>query len=134
MICFGHNHYFAYFRRIFLKIGFLTGLDYSKIEEQTRRIKDTEVKPENEWILYDDDRLSFVQDNWTGVLHSILEMKAYPTVLFYEKLESFEEDALYEPRREFGYVKLELSTLNRLAHQSELDSNDFMSSNMIAEQ
>ena len=36
MICFGHNHYFAFFRRIFIKIGFLNGLDYSKIEEQAR--------------------------------------------------------------------------------------------------
>jgi hypothetical protein len=42
-------------------------------------------------------------------------MGAYPTVLFYEKLSSFEEDALYEPKREFSYVKLELATLQRLA-------------------
>lgn len=117
MICFGHNHYFAFFRRIFIKIGFLPGLDYSRIEEQARQIKDTEVKPETEWILYDDDRLSFVQDNWTGVLHGCLENQGYPTVLFYEKLVSFEEDAVYEPRREFNYVKLELSTLYRLAQQ-----------------
>ena len=28
-----------------------------------------------------------------------------------------EEDALYEPRREFNYVKMELSTLQRMAQQ-----------------
>mmetsp|Transcript_13165 Transcript_13165/g.17891 ORF Transcript_13165/g.17891 Transcript_13165/m.17891 type:complete len:194 (+) Transcript_13165:388-969(+) len=33
MICFAGNHYFAFFRRIFIKIGYLTGLDYSRIEE-----------------------------------------------------------------------------------------------------
>lgn len=31
MICFGHNHYFAFFRRIFIKVGFLSGIDYSNI-------------------------------------------------------------------------------------------------------
>ena len=108
MICFGHNHYFAFFRRIFLKIGFLNGLDFSRVEEQAKQIKDTEINPDTEWILYNDDRLSFVQDNWTGVLQSCLEHQAYPTVLFYEKLVSFEEDALYEPRKEFSYVRLEL--------------------------
>lgn len=113
MICFGHNHYFAFFRRIFIKIGFLNGLDYSQIEQQAAQIQRTEVKPENEWILYDDDHLSFVQDNWTGVLHACLENGAYPTVLFYEKLVSFEEDAAYELSREFGYVKLELNALQK---------------------
>ena len=88
MICFGHNHYFAFFRRIFIKIGFLNGLDYSRIEEQAAQIKNTEVTSRTEWIQYDDDRLSFVDDNWTGVLHSCLENEAYPTVLFYEKLVS----------------------------------------------
>ena len=75
----------------------------------------TEVKPETEWMLYDDDHLSFVQNNWTGVLHSCLEQQAYPTVLFYEKLVSLEEDAPYAPRREFNYVQLELGALHRLA-------------------
>lgn len=43
MICFSGNHYFAFFRRIFIKIGFLTGLDYTRIEEQAREIKEGEV-------------------------------------------------------------------------------------------
>ena len=127
MICFGHNHYFAYFRRIFLKIGFLNGLDFSRINEQVRQIKLNEVKPETEWIIYDNDRLSFVQDNWTGVLHSCLEQQAYPTVLFYEKIVSIEEDAQYELSREFSYVKLELGALQRLAQRAELDCNEFAS-------
>ena len=49
-------------------------------------------------------------------------------MLFYEKLVSFEEDAVYEPRREFNYVKLELSTLYRLAQQfvpDEMDNGGF---------
>ena len=33
MICFSGNHYYAFFRRIFIKIGFLSGLDYTRIEE-----------------------------------------------------------------------------------------------------
>ena len=124
MICFGHNHYFAFFRRIFIKIGFLNGLDYSRIEEQAARIKNTEVTSKTEWIQYDDDKLSFVDDNWTGVLHSCLENEAYPTVLFYEKLVSLEEDAPYEARREFNYVKMELSTLQRMAQYFENQAGD----------
>ena len=94
------------------------------------------MKSETEWILYDDDRLSFVQDNWTGVLHSCLENQACPTVLFYEKLVSQEEDAPYEPRREFSYVKLELSTLLRLAQQTDNASENagFASKRMVEEQ
>ena len=134
MICFGHNHYFAFFRRIFIKIGFLTGLDYSNIEEQAQRIKNTEVKPETEWILYDDDHLSFVQDNWTGVLHSCLDNQAIPTVLFYEKLVSdIEEDAEYKKSREFTYVKLELNALQKLAQQFETQSDTFSSKKMVEE-
>ena len=32
-ICFGHNHYFAFFRRIFQKVGFLQGLEWNRIEQ-----------------------------------------------------------------------------------------------------
>lgn len=55
-------------------------------------------------------------------------------MLFYEKLNSFEEDAEYEKRKEFSYVKLELSTMLRLAQQVDLESGDFGSQGMIAEQ
>jgi len=135
MICFGHNHYFAFFRRIFIKIGFLNGLDYSRIEQQAQEIKEGEVKPETEWILYDDDRLSFVHDNWTGVLSSCLENGAYPTILFYEKLVSFEEDALYEQRRGFDLVKIELGDLQKLANQQAIQNgtDGFGDADMIAE-
>ena len=35
MICFGHNHYFAFFRKIFFKACYLNGLDYKNLERQT---------------------------------------------------------------------------------------------------
>ena len=70
------------------------------------------------------------------MLHSCLENQACPTVLFYEKLVSMEEDAPYEPRREFSYVKLELSTLLRLAQQTDNASENagFASKRMVEEQ
>ena len=51
------------------------------------------------------------------MLSSCLENGAYPTILFYEKLVSFEEDALYEQRRGFDLVKIELDTLQKLANR-----------------
>ena len=52
-----------------------------------------------------------MHDNWTGVLSSCLENGAYPTILFYEKLVSEEEDAAYEHRRGFDLVQIELGDL-----------------------
>lgn len=117
MICFSGNHYFAFFRRIFIKIGYISGLDMSRVEEHARQINDKEVKnTEREWMRYDDDRLSYVRDNWTGVLSGCLESYAYPTVLFYEKLSSSDEDAQYEPRRGFDLVGMEMRHLQELAN------------------
>mmetsp|Transcript_23394 Transcript_23394/g.29052 ORF Transcript_23394/g.29052 Transcript_23394/m.29052 type:complete len:91 (+) Transcript_23394:1739-2011(+) len=83
---------------------------------------------------YDDERLSFVRDNWTGVLSSCLESFAYPTVLFYEKLVSFEEDALYEPRRGFNLVGIEMADLQRLANMQGNSINEFGDDSLIAQQ
>ena len=50
------------------------------------------------------------------MLGDCLEKGAYPTVLFYEKLVSAEEDAMYEPSRGFSLVGLELPVLHKLAN------------------
>ena len=36
MICYAHNHYFAIHRRIFLKIAFIEGIDFSQIHRQAQ--------------------------------------------------------------------------------------------------
>ena len=58
MICYGHNHYFCVFRKINHKIGYLKGIDFSRVETQARQIEREETKYANEWVLYNDDQLS----------------------------------------------------------------------------
>lgn len=74
-----------------------------------------------------------MRDNWTGVLHSCLENQAYPTVLFYEKLVSFEEDAQYEPRRGFTLVGIELGELQREAYLNSSEDEGSANERLIAQ-
>ena len=96
MICYTFGHYIAYFRRIFLKIGFLSGIDLANINAQANKIQREELQPDTEWIQYNDGMIRFVQDNWSGVLQECVDQKVFPTVLFYEKLMSVEDDAEYK--------------------------------------
>ena len=128
MICYGHGHYFAYFRRIFLKIGFLSGVDFVNINAQAQRIQREELQPDTEWIQYNDSTLRFVQDNWSGILQECIEYKVFPTVLFFEKLASVEDDAEYAQRKEFSQVSRELSRLVNQAQtveREERQNTDF---------
>ena len=45
LICFGHNHYFTFLRRIFHKLSYLGGLDYHQdLQEQADQIEQTEYR------------------------------------------------------------------------------------------
>ena len=72
-ICKESSHYLAFFRRIYLKIGFLSGLVFERIALQTHEIKQKEMQEDTEWILYNDDQVSFVRQNWSSVIAMCLE-------------------------------------------------------------
>ena len=50
-----------------------------------------EANPENEWVLYDDNYLKPIWGNWAEIVRNMSEVGAYPTVLFYERLEPAED-------------------------------------------
>ena len=119
MICFTNGHYLAYFRRIFIKIGFLSGIDITNVNAQAAQIKRDEIQPETEWIQYNDSSIRFVSDNWSGILKECIEHKVFPTVLFYEKLYDVEDDAEYKSSPEFNEATKDLSDLITLARRIE---------------
>ena len=67
MICYGHNHYFAIFRRILFKLDFM-GLDPSQCTNIEREMREQEVCEESEWVVFDDDSLRTFPGNWAGVI------------------------------------------------------------------
>ena len=50
-----------------------------------------EAKPEKEWVLYDDNYLRNIPGNWTEIVGNMSRLRAYPTVLIYERLEAIDE-------------------------------------------
>ena len=121
MICFSNGHYFSFSRRMAIKTDLIDGLD----ERQKRMLKDNEVKNDTEWILFNDEKLSFVKDNWTGVLNDCIEKGAYPTVLFYEKLADDKGNEIdFKRSRGFSDISVELSTLQRAANEQDWTMGD----------
>ena len=47
-----------------------------------------EVKPDKEWVLYDDRFLSHILGNWSEVVENLSAIGGYPTVLLYERLDA----------------------------------------------
>ena len=118
MICFTNGHYIAYFRKIFIKIGFLSGIDHTNVQTQAAQIK-REIQTDTEWIQYNDSSVRFVNDNWSGILKECVEHKVFPTVIFYEKLHDVEDDAEYNSSPDFNAATKDLGDLVNLARRVE---------------
>jgi len=72
LVCYSNNHYFAFFRRIFHKIGYVVGSDHKRAEAVASLIKHREIQSHNEWLLFNDDSIATVTDNWPGVIQMCL--------------------------------------------------------------
>ena len=95
-----------------MKIGFLSGIDLAKFAEQAQKIQTEEIKTDQEWVLFDDDTVSSFGENWAGVIKLLIEQQAYPTVLFYERLEEIEQEGVpFKPSIHFQLTDLTLKKL-----------------------
>ena len=56
-----------------------------------------------------------MRDNWPGIIEMCIENNFFPKVLFFEKLQSIEDDAEYRDSRSFTLTKTKLSDLAYLA-------------------
>lgn len=73
MICKGDDgQHVCFFRRILIKIEHLVSLaalnsyyEYCKMED--------EITPQTEWVLYNDNELMTVRDNFPGVIETCIE-------------------------------------------------------------
>ena len=81
VICFQGAHYFSFFRRT---------ITYAHLLGVSPQIVQHELDPSLEWTLFDDDQI-VTKGAWTDVIQQFVELRTYPTVLFYEKLTSKEE-------------------------------------------
>ena len=52
---------------------------------------DSEITAKTEWTCFNDDRITSVDDNWLGVIDQCVQLACWPSVLFYEKLDSEEQ-------------------------------------------
>ena len=61
-----------------------------------------ETESDKEWVMYNDNSIKNFTGNWPSVVEYCIGDNFYPTVLFYEKLASEEEeDADYKDTKEF---------------------------------
>ena len=66
--------------------------------------------------MYNDEQVGYVRNNWPSVLSMCMEQQAYPTVLFYEKVDDADEDGvLYEAREGFIRVADSIASLQNIA-------------------
>ena len=107
MICYSEGgHYMAFFRRIFLKLAYVVGIDSPDFQKECSRLED-DLNATNEWVSYSDDQLKYVTDNWPAVIERCIEQSIYPTVLLYEKLHDEEDDIKYKTSEDF-YMRPQL--------------------------
>ena len=88
MVCSKKGRYRSYFRRTKLKCKFLEiriKLAASDKNKKTLDLLFDEITPDQEWVKFDGDTVSYVQSNWAGVIRECLNDHAFPMQLFYEK-------------------------------------------------
>ena len=77
LICYqSTGHYLAFFRRLLTKPHCLVGADVSMRSE---------ISQDTEWTLFDDAEI-VSKGTWNDVVSQCIEIRTYPTVLLYEKI------------------------------------------------
>ena len=77
LICYqSTGHYLAFFRRLLTKSHCLVGIDNSVRSE---------ISQATEWTLFDDAEI-VSKGTWNDVVSQCIEIRTYPTVLLYEKI------------------------------------------------
>ncbi len=68
-----------------MKLDYLPVSDYSKIGEIHEKMAG-EVNPRTEWTIFDDAVIDH-RGGWSDVVKQCVDIRMYPTVIFYEKLD-----------------------------------------------
>ena len=109
MICQQSNgHYLAFFRRMATK----QKVNLVYIQEH---ILNQEVNLHNEWTLFNDAEIAS-KGVWKDVVSQCLTLKAYPTALFYEKIDPSQD--IYDP----NLSAVSLNDINKLMQLHEQQS------------
>ena len=65
------------------------GADYSKLEKTLKEMQ-REVRSSTEWTIFDDAVVDH-KGSWSDVVKQCVELRTYPTVIFYERMDTNEE-------------------------------------------
>ena len=64
-------------------------VDYSKLEKTLKEMQ-REVRASTEWTIFDDAVVDH-KGSWSDVVKQCVELRTYPTVIFYERMDPNEE-------------------------------------------
>ena len=64
-----------------------------------------EVKPQTEWSIFDDAVIDY-RGSWRDVVQQCVDIRMYPTVIFYEKLDPNEQPPEVVRANEFNEIQL----------------------------
>ena len=81
MVCAKEGRHHSYFRRTLLKKNFITERLKRKEKDEFRTnpsLLHEEITPETEWVKFDGDSVSYVKENWAGVIAECLKNNIFP--------------------------------------------------------
>ena len=81
------------------------GADFQNLDQSLNQMK-SEVGSNNEWTMFDDNNIDN-KGSWFEVVKQCVELRTYPTVLFYERIDPNEE----EPKIYSKLTPKEIATL-----------------------